>query len=134
MNPVTITLLLVTFVGTCLCQTKHHLSTDVWWKDYKSKFDDAYTSVDSLLVDSWDFVRQQKKAASLAYLITLQQINESCDLNYMQAVNQEPAIVCVRDQEERFCNFGWTYNPLGTKKLTCMLENTPYRGNCCILL
>lgn len=124
---------LSTFIRKCLCQTKDHESTDVWWKDYMSKFDDAYTSVDKLLVDRWDIIRQQKKSSSLAHLNTLQQINESCDLNNMQAVNQGPAITCVIDQEQRFCEFGWIYNPLGTKRLTCTLKNTPYHGFCCTM-
>lgn len=133
MNQVTIVLLLATFVGTCVCQYNQYASTTDWWTEYKSKSQNAYNAVNSLPVDRWDTIRQQKKAAALAHLNSLQQIDDSCDLNNMQAVNQGPAIACTLDQEQRHCEFGWAYNPLGTKKQTCLLQNTPHRGNCCTI-
>ena len=126
-------LILVTFAIQSNGQYNNYQSTTDWWAVYKPKLETAYTTLSSLSVNRWDTVGQQKKAAALAHINTLQTINDQCDQNNMAQVNQGPAIVCAKDQEQRFCEFGWAYNPLGTKQMTCVLQATPYRGNCCTI-
>ena len=126
-------LLLFTFLGFCIGQKTFQTTTE-WWNDYKNKIDNAYTAINSLVVDRWDTNRQAKKAAALAHLNSLQQIDDSCmQQGIEQQPNQGPAIACARDQDQRFCEFGWAYNPLGTRQQICSLQSTPHRGNCCII-
>lgn len=128
-------MLLATLFGHALGQNfKPYQSTTEWWNDYKNKIDTVYTSINSLVVDRWDSTRQQKKAAALAHLNSLQTIDDACiQQGIEQNVNQGPAIACARDQDQRLCEFGWAYNPLGTRQQTCFIQSTAYRGNCCTL-
>lgn len=126
-------LILVTLAIQSNGQNNEYQSTTLWWDAYKPKLEAAYTTLSSLSVNRLDTVGQQKKAAAIAHINTLLTINDQCDQNNMAQVNQGPAIVCAKDQEQRFCEFGWAYNPLGTKQTTCVLIGTPYRGNCCTI-
>lgn len=128
-------ILLVLMFGSSFGQnSKTYQDTTQWWNEYRNKMDTVYTQLNSMIVDRWDTTRQQKKAAALAHLNSLQQIDDSCiNQNIEQQPNQGPAIACARDQEQRLCEFGWAYNPLGTRQQSCVLQNTPHRGNCCII-
>lgn len=132
-SPLTLVLLLA-FVGTCMCQTKPYQSTTDWWTAYKTKSDALYNAVSAIVVDRWDVQRNQKKQAALAHLNTLQTIDEQCQPNIENNQNQGPAISCALDQDQRMCEFGWAYMPLSTKRETCYFQmGLPHRGNCCTI-
>lgn len=127
-------LLLLGFIGACSCQYKPYATTTEWWDAYKSKATSLYTQVNAVDVQRWDIQRQQKKAAALAHLNTLETIDEACETPVRSTPNQGGAISCVLDQDQRLCEFGWIYFPLSTKKETChFTQGLPHRGNCCTI-